>query len=633
MKKQISILLCAVFLFAAVPMATLAQDEIFHPSDNVVFIGDSITHAGQYSVFIEHYYATRFPGSNIYFNNCGISGDSAAGALMRFDWDIISKAPNRATIMMGMNDINRYAYADGANVSQEAKDGYINTCLKNIEQLVQKLQAKGVSVTLISPSIYDQTVQSTAVNMVGCNDALGAVAKGVKALSQQYKCGFIDFYDNMNTINNALQAKNKASSILGSDRIHPAGMGHYLMTYFFLTQQGAPDVVSEAYFDTANADNNQYHSAEVDELLYNDENIIYTYTAKALPMAVTADYKAAQALVPLGDKLNREIIKASGLREGQYTIEMDGKKVLDTTAAQLLAGVNIAEIALSPNQVQAQSLFTLSNNKNALEQKLRIITFCEMYFIRAGINLYDSVAIDTFMKEKLPSMAAYNQGLFNQYKANKAAEAKIKEDIDGLRQKLSSQAVPVEHKVEIKLIGGTKVPQRQVVQLTDIEDSWAKDIISQSIAKGIVSGYPDNTFRPENNINVDEFIKLMLSAAKIKISPGTPYWAQPYIDKAIENGSIFPSEYETFERPITRAEIARMLVRLSNDVISAPKELYAPMIKDYEQTPAEMRPYILKAYAAGYMKGDPDGNFNAGDPATRAEAVAMGIRAQEKIKK
>src|SRR5690242_11037723 len=79
-----------------------AEAPRFLDGDRVALIGDSITHDGTYHAFVYDFYLTRYPAMRVTFLNCGISGDNTGGANARFEWDILSKHPTAATIMLGM---------------------------------------------------------------------------------------------------------------------------------------------------------------------------------------------------------------------------------------------------------------------------------------------------------------------------------------------------------------------------------------------------------------------------------------------------------------------------------------------------------------------------------------------------
>ncbi len=83
-------------------------------------LGDSITAHGYYVFFLENYYYTKYPDSNIVILNKGISGDSAAGINRRYDWDIFNEndpldlgACDEVTVMIGMNDVGYGTFDKG----------------------------------------------------------------------------------------------------------------------------------------------------------------------------------------------------------------------------------------------------------------------------------------------------------------------------------------------------------------------------------------------------------------------------------------------------------------------------------------------------------------------------------------
>lgn len=74
--------------------------EAFQSQNTVAFIGDSNTSAEAttiaYPQFVQYCYRTRFPERTIQMVNCGVAGDTYAGAVRRMDWDILSnRRPTR----------------------------------------------------------------------------------------------------------------------------------------------------------------------------------------------------------------------------------------------------------------------------------------------------------------------------------------------------------------------------------------------------------------------------------------------------------------------------------------------------------------------------------------------------------
>ncbi len=160
-------------------------------------------------------------------------------------------------------------------------------------------------------------------------------------------------------------------------------------------------------------------------------------------------------------------------------------------------------------------------------------------------------------------------------------------------------------------------------KFTDVPDNaWYGNTVYTLVESGIIDGFPDGTFKSQNTVAIDQFIKMAVIAAGNKVVPQEGYWAQAYIDLAASKGLIQSGEFADYKRPITRGEMARILVRAlketSKDISS-----YTKLIKDYDKTAAGYKEYILKATAYGLMQGYPDGTFKYQNNATRAEAATM----------
>ena len=127
----------------------------FKDGDKVIFLGDSITHGGDFLYWVQAMYQLRQPGK-IRVENAGISGDVASGGLARLGNDVLDKKPNRVFIMFGMNDINLSLYSRGGTDLDEKRMKPLKNYEKNLNQLCDRLKDAGVSVTLITPTPYNQ---------------------------------------------------------------------------------------------------------------------------------------------------------------------------------------------------------------------------------------------------------------------------------------------------------------------------------------------------------------------------------------------------------------------------------------------------------------------------------------------
>lgn len=167
----------------------------------------------------------------------------------------------------------------------------------------------------------------------------------------------------------------------------------------------------------------------------------------------------------------------------------------------------------------------------------------------------------------------------------------------------------------------------------DVGGHWAEKEISQMVEMGLVNGYPDGFFRPDNPITRAEFTKILIKALKIELlAAASPtfsdvpqdHWAFPYVETAAENGIVKGIGEGLFasERNITRAEIATMIARAFSFVPSGE----SPSFADADQIPEFAREAVAAVGARDIVQGYPDGTFRPQENATRAEAAVMIFR-------
>lgn len=186
--------------------------------------------------------------------------------------------------------------------------------------------------------------------------------------------------------------------------------------------------------------------------------------------------------------------------------------------------------------------------------------------------------------------------------------------------------VTVNHFTKFAVFGTTAATQSQE-GLTDIQGSWAVEHIRQMHGAGVIGGYPDGSFRPENLITRAEFVTMLVKSFQLEASSTkvftdtTGHWAQDYI--AIANARQIVKGYsDTLFGPddyITREQMAVMVAQaaqLSN--LSGAKTF-----SDQEQISSWAREAVAAASNKGIINGYPDNSFKPKAKATRAEAVTV----------
>lgn len=203
----------------------------------------------------------------------------------------------------------------------------------------------------------------------------------------------------------------------------------------------------------------------------------------------------------------------------------------------------------------------------------------------------------------------------------------------------------------------------------DINSHWAKYTIEKWKDKGVISGYPDGTFKPDNPVTRAELTKILTLAFDLQERSPLGYedvksenWYYSYLERCAKYIPVYPLpvSYETNipyqevtekglnyylpETPAMRMHVAEALVEIKKDKEQINTEL--PSIQDiqadvtaafkdddYENLYAmhgtipknvtRMFEYTYLANKLGIMQGDTDGYFRPYDSVTRAELITM----------
>lgn len=163
---------------------------------------------------------------------------------------------------------------------------------------------------------------------------------------------------------------------------------------------------------------------------------------------------------------------------------------------------------------------------------------------------------------------------------------------------------------------------------TDYKGHWAESVINEFVDKGYISGYSDNTFRPDNSITRAEFVSILnnvfgLSKSSGKVFSDTKtHWAKNSIDIAVTNG-VCSGKSTTEFKPndaITREEAAVMISNYKK--ISDSNFDKLSKFKDAHKTSSWAKPGVEGTLDKGYMGGYSDNTFRPKNKITRAEAVS-----------
>lgn len=187
-------------------------------------------------------------------------------------------------------------------------------------------------------------------------------------------------------------------------------------------------------------------------------------------------------------------------------------------------------------------------------------------------------------------------------------------------------------KVTITKADGTKVV------LSDINTSFAKAYIEKLAALGIINGYEDGTFKPENKASRAEYLKIVLRAMNIDYSDvdtskltfadvDKNSWIAKVVVKAAEL-NLIDTTNKNF-RPnasISRAESMKMLLN------AAGIETSENTVSDFSDVKGWAVKYVQKAKDLGIVNGQEINGkilFRPADNITRAEVSKIVVKTME----
>ena len=169
---------------------------------------------------------------------------------------------------------------------------------------------------------------------------------------------------------------------------------------------------------------------------------------------------------------------------------------------------------------------------------------------------------------------------------------------------------------------------------------WANGEIQRATAAGLFTGYPDGTFGLGKSLKRSEFAVALCrffgwepeADAASSFSDCTNAFYIPYIEALLTHGAVDGGGAFRPSDPITRGEMAEMMVRGLGyrslaDAAVANQEKNPFIDVSYDDPGAG---YILVAYALGILQGNGDGTFRPDGTATREQAAALLVRTYDR---
>lgn len=199
----------------------------------------------------------------------------------------------------------------------------------------------------------------------------------------------------------------------------------------------------------------------------------------------------------------------------------------------------------------------------------------------------------------------------------------------------------VAQKEEYVLNFTTEPELKLTKQFVDMNNHWALAEVNRLVAMGILSGYEDGTFRPENHITRTELAVILSNA--LKLPPGAesdltfadsadiPAWGREAVAAVVRAGLLKGYEQADgsmrFEpqQTLRRVELAVIMGRILELKLGTINP--APLnFADNGQIAEWAKADLAKAVAMGVISGYPDNSFRGENLVTRAETVSAMVR-------
>ena len=372
-------------------LGSLKADFPLKQGDTWVMAGDSITAQHLHSNYFEAFCFARYPQLKFAFRNSGVGGHTIPSTLARFDYDIAAWKPTVVSVELGMND-------KGGTPTDKF--------VANMTTMVERIRSvKARPIILSASPVNDGTTMAN----LGGNQRLHEYAVALKEFSTKEQIPYADQFHALVDVwglnksketmagtilklkqasaDDALvgvehlraflaaQAKSPVPLVsMQGDAVHPGPPGQLMMAAALLKALGADGFVSSL---TLAADGKvvEAKGCKVDGLKAEAGRIEFDRLDERLPFPIPEDAQTVTAFYPTILDLSQYTLKVTGLKDGSYSMKINGIASATLTSKELANGVNLT--ALSPiapatvNPITAQSraiLSAVANKENLVGQ-------------------------------------------------------------------------------------------------------------------------------------------------------------------------------------------------------------------------------------------------------------------------
>jgi hypothetical protein len=316
---------------------TSAAEPLLKSGDTIVFLGGQTTQAGVYTRYVMNYLSAQHPDWMVSYRNAGLVGDDECnrtpGGLKRIERDVFGQHPTWVVLAFGMDD-PRYKPYDQATFDEFMRG--LNGMLDALAQ--RKVKALLVTPWCVSPNFKNDKIDGTAYNAV-----LKRYADAIQQVGASRKLPVADVYTPSMAMLDAASKAGVAPDTLFPNPVMPSPAVHAVIALTIAQTLCGEPPGSSAVIDAGRRGVKQATLCKVTDLAAAAGTFSFRRTDKVLPGFIDGEAIGPVAsYFPAASQINPYRVQVTGLDEGTWKLTVAGQKIGAFTAAELAAGVNLA---------------------------------------------------------------------------------------------------------------------------------------------------------------------------------------------------------------------------------------------------------------------------------------------------
>lgn len=374
--RALSLLLLCALPALSQPGAPPAAEFPLKDGDVWVMAGDSITAQHLHSNYFEAFCYARYPNLKFAFRNSGVGGHTIPSTLARFDYDIAAWKPTLVSVELGMND-------KGGTTTEKFT--------ANMGTMVERIRGIKARPVILSASPVNN---GDTMAKLGGNQRLHEYAASLKEFAAKEGIPYGDQFHRLIDVWGANKPKENLANAVSSlkpvaaddgvagvehlraflaaqekspvrpvsmqgDAVHPGPPGQLMMAAALLQELGADGFVSSATVD-AGGKVIDVKGCKIDGVKADGGKLEFDRQDERSAFPIPDDARQVLPLFPAILELSQYMLKVPGLKEGTYSLKLNGVATATLSSKELEAGVNLTAFGAAPgskdvNPVVAQA--------------------------------------------------------------------------------------------------------------------------------------------------------------------------------------------------------------------------------------------------------------------------------------